>query len=1039
MRDDERKALRSLSFNWAPTPNDVWLRPTFHVDGLNRGVADLILDGFAEADKTADSSPIGVVVLGQRGVGKTHLLGSIRERVQDEGGYFFLITLLDAVAFWRSAAQSILDGLTREVDERPTQLATLLNRLADALSAPRTIRRAVSGESPITRASMDAFVDLLRKGFRQVAVECQDTIRALILRASESPREQDIGHTYLCSNDEVEPGDRAEWGIRRSRRAPQEIVRDMSRLIALTGPTVIAVDQIDLLINQSAKATAHAKSAENWAQSLLIEHIAGGLMSLREMTRRTLSVVTCLPASWTYITTQATDTVQDRFRQAVNLNTIGSADVARELVERRFAEGFERAGFMPPYPSWPVRPEAFKDAVAFTPRELLITIDSHVRRCLLNDELSELRKLVDAAPAAPVSLPSQVTFSQTDRNALDQTYAELERAADPDVALHSDTEDTVVPQLLEAGLKAWIGQQDDGGQLFSIDALTGSKPALHGRLRQSIEQDREDEAHWAFRAISAAHPIAALNRLRNAATAAGLTEGITKRKLFILRTDEWSPGRRTQEAVEAFVTAGGRRLAFSPDDISKLMALKEMQSNEDPERLRAWYLGRKPADGIAFLQQAFAGREPPISATAARPADEPPPPPIPTRGEIPLGMAVGGNQIPVKLEALRRHTAIFAGSGSGKTVLIRRLVEECALQGVSAIVLDPNNDLSRLGDAWPTPPDGWDVGDEEKAAQYIANTEVVVWTPRRESGRPLSFQPLPDFASIRDDPDEFGAAVDAAVAALAPRAKVDGTNKNAHLGQAVLREALRSFARYGGSDLRAFIGLLSALPEGISELDNAEKIANNMAQTLLAAMVNDPLFGGAGESADPGTLLTPGLGKRARVSVISFIGLTSDEQRQSFVNQLQLALFSWIKRHPANDRPLGGLFVMDEAQTLAPSSGYTACTASTLALASQARKYGLGLVFATQAPKGLHNQITGNAATQVFGLLSNPVQIGAAREMAKAKGSDVAEVGSLDRGEFYVTVEGTAFQKMRSPMCLSYHPSSPLTLEEVLKHARRDA
>jgi hypothetical protein len=35
------------------------------------------------------------------------------------------------------------------------------------------------------------------------------------------------------------------------------------------------------------------------------------------------------------------------------------------------------------------------------------------------------------------------------------------------------------------------------------------------------------------------------------------------------------------------------------------------------------------------------------------------------------------------------------------------------------------------------------------------------------------------------------------------------------------------------------------------------------------------------------------------VSVISMIGLSSEEQRQSFVNQLQMALFAWIKRNPA--------------------------------------------------------------------------------------------------------------------------------------------
>src|SRR6185369_11609207 len=128
-----------------------------------------------------------------------------------------------------------------------------------------------------------------------------------------------------------------------------------------------------------------------------------------------------------------------------------------------------------------------------------------------------------------------------------------------------------------------------------------------------------------------------------------------------------------------------------------------------------------------------------------------------------------------------------------------------------------------------------------------------------------------------------------------------------------------------------------------------------------------PMFGGSGASADPAVLLTPPDGKRARVSVISFVGLNYDDEKRSFVNQLQMALFTWLKRNQAGERPLGGLFVMDEAQTLAPAVGSNPATASTITLASQARKYGLGLVFATQAPKGLHNQISGNATTQFFG------------------------------------------------------------------------
>jgi DNA helicase HerA-like ATPase len=189
---------------------------------------------------------------------------------------------------------------------------------------------------------------------------------------------------------------------------------------------------------------------------------------------------------------------------------------------------------------------------------------------------------------------------------------------------------------------------------------------------------------------------------------------------------------------------------------------------------------------------------------------------------------------------------------------------------------------------------------------------------------------------------------------------------------------------------------------------------------------------------DPGILLTPSQGYRARISVVSMVGLQHDRERQGFVNQLQMALFSWIKRNPAGQRPLGGLFVMDEAQNFAPSTGSTPCTQSTLALSSQARKYGLGLVFATQSPRGLHNNIPANAATQFYGLLNSPNQITVAKEMARAKGGYVPDISRLSAGYFYAAMEGEAFQKIRAPWCLSHHPASPPTTEEVIALSRRE-
>ncbi|UQU63414.1 DUF87 domain-containing protein [Couchioplanes caeruleus] len=1037
--DDERRALSALRFNWAPTADDVWRPPPFHVPGLHRTALDMVLDGFAEARDQDDSSPVGVALLGERGTGKTHLLGAVREEVQNRGGYFFLISLLDASAFWRSAALSMVEGLTRQPADGDSQLVLFLRRLADRAGAPRGVRRAVIGETTLSRGTLDAFIDLLRKTDRQVGVEAQDTARALVLHAADDAHAQDIGHDFLCSNDEEEAGDRASWGMRRGRRSAQEVVRDVSRLLALTGPAVVAVDQIDPLVFQTAQSSDPSVQSA-WTGSLLLEHIAGGLMSLRETTRRTLSVVSCLPTVWELVKTKATNTVQDRFREAVDLKLIPTPEIGRELVSKRFTAKFETVGFTPPHDTWPVAPEAFVEAVQFTPRELLRTVDNHVRECLSTDEVHELEHLLKGLPTAPVGPAERVVVAPGDLALFDTRYAELVERAQPGPALDPATEDDVVPALLQAGLEAWIGERAEPEGTFGVDPGPGTKPPLHARLRRSLDEATEDEAHWAFRAIGATHHIAVLNRIRNAQTAAGLVEGQTRRRLFLLRNAEWSKGARTREVIKALESAGGRRIGFPETDVAQLMALRVLIEEYGYDKLRPWFQDRRPTSSITVLGEALGA--PPTEAAATETATAPAPAPAPDLNaggddRIFLGSAFDdGHPVTVELAALRKHTAIFAGSGSGKTVLIRRLVEECALRGVSAIVLDPNNDLSRLGDPWPDPPPGWREADTARSAEYLRNTDVVVWTPRRESGRPLSFQPLPDFAGMLDDPDVFAAGIDSAVAALAPRAKVDGSAGRALLGQAVLREALIGYARTGASDLPGFIGLLSDLPDGVSQIDDAPKIAAGLAQLLMATTVNDPLFGGRGAPTDPGLLLTPAAGFRARVSVVNFVGLTDDAQRQSFVNQLQLALFAWIKRNPAGDRPLGSLFVMDEAQTLAPSGAMTACTHSTLVLASQARKYGLGLVFATQAPKGLHNRIPGNAATQFFGLLNHPTQIATARELARAKGSDVSDIARLKVGQFYAAIEGGEFVKMQAPWSLSHHPQSPPTTEEVLERAR---
>ncbi|MFB9502216.1 helicase HerA domain-containing protein [Saccharothrix mutabilis subsp. capreolus] len=980
--------------------------------------------GIRDAEASEGPSPIGLVLQGQKGIGKTHLLGLVRQRVHRAGGYFFLNDITAGDAFWENTVEALRRGLSRPDVSGDAQLTSFLRRACARAGTAPEVTRAITTGKGLTRKHLDAFIVALRSIDQQLVMECGDTARALVLSASANPTTSYIGDYYLGGFDESRGGERRKWGIRSAPKSSLTRAREITRLLASTGPIVIGVDQLDTLIARSVLQTKDLGRAS--ADDLLVAQIADGLMRLREVTRRTVTVLTCLPGTWDQIKHKASDTVPDRFRESLTLGRITDPELARAFVEKRLGVAYKVMGFTPPYPTWPVAPSAFGPGwEENTPRGLLKRIGAHIDLCVRTEQVRELTSFDEREsvhPGTPRPAPKADRFTE-----FDTRFQELRSLADPAVLLDVDSEDQVMPHLLSAALRGWITEVGDDNMEWACENQNDGGE-LHAWLTRTLDEASDLEEHWAFRVISVKNANSALHRFRKARSAAGLRQGAENRHLIVIRNASWSKGPKTQAELKAFEAAGGKRIKLSEADARTFWALDRMFVNGGAE-LHEWLVARRPASRSQLLSAVL-----PAAAAEPRSGGTHPPP---DDSAITLGVSTGtGEPVRVHLEDLRKHTAVFAGSGSGKTVLLRRIVEECALRGVSAIVLDPNNDLARLGDPWPTPPEGWGPDDARLAQEYLTETDVVVWTPGRANGRPLSFQPLPDFASVRDDDDEFGTAVEVALATLAPQLRLTGSTAKANIGLAVLRQAVVHYARSEDRRLPGLIALLGNLPDGVTTFNDGRRIAADLAEVLKAAMVNDPLLGGRGDPVDPGVLLTPSRGKRARVSVISFVGLQSDAQRQNFVNQLQMELFAWAKRNPAVDRPLGGLYVMDEAQGFAASGVFGASTRSTIVLASQARKYGLGLLFATQAPKGLHNQVVGNAMTQFFGRLNSPAQIAAAVDLARAKGSSVADISRLERAQFYVSGESFGFRRVRTPLCLTHHPAGPLQLEEVVRRAR---
>jgi hypothetical protein len=755
----------------------------------------------------------------------------------------------------------------------------------------------------------------------------QDVIRALLLLGSDDWDANNLAYCWLQGLD-VDESKRRELRFLTAPPPYPELVRGMMWVMSLAGPTLIAVDQIDPIVSASNILAdldgAQSDDSERRARHI-IQVLAGGLMDLHDLKRRAMTVVSCLQVTWPIIKERAVQSAAQRFEELSVLEPIKKLDIVENLIAGRLNPAYAQAGFRPPHRTWPFRPEAIKSAVGLLPRQILIRCQEHRQLCLAAGEVLECVSLADVTLAAPSFPPTE---------GLDQEFQRQLACADISGLLEKESEDGISCDLLIQSCELFLEQL---ALPDTVDAVVKrdpdrKKPSLHARLSCTLHDEGDREQHYCFRILGHANAIAFQSRLKAAMTASGIDTVLKFRHLFILRRGEPPGGPKTKTLVDQFLKAGGKFVAPTDQDLRTLVALRAMFQRNLPN-LETWLRARKPlCDTYLFkaaglCQLPFLSSPPPSAGETAStnevPAGSAKLRPVnkqsgtdtdrsgvahrndstaPANAEvlqatdrrraprlIPIGLRFErgtlGDPITLAADLLPRHVAILAGSGSGKTVLLRRIVEEAALLDIPAIVLDVNNDLSRLDDPWPTRPDGFSDEDAARSIAYHAHTDVVIWTPGVSSGNPLSLNLLPDFAAIGDDhdkqtEDERAQAVEMARATLA--SYIGGTGQKAFLKQGVLADALRAFAKSGGGELDDLIGLLSELPENVSKISSAPKLAGEIANQLLAAIATNPLLRSTGSSLDPQRLFYRGDGK-TRISVVSLVGLGSDEARQSFV------------------------------------------------------------------------------------------------------------------------------------------------------------
>jgi hypothetical protein len=1049
---DALRALRRVNLDWTAHIDQVWSNEQSDTESLQCEARSQLLDQLEDlTDFASERSPLGTVLVGAGGSGKTHLLGVLRRQAIERGATFVLVDMTDVKDFWEIVLLGYLRSLLQVGSNGQRQIDQWLTSITDHVKLKVHNAKDIPRQRPPKLINTcNELISAIRGEHREMGQEHADVLRALLLFACDHTEINDLGYKWLQGIG-IDDSERLHFGFRDAQRSPSQIVRGLSWLLALRSPTVLCLDQLDAIVaehNLAASAAPEDTTEQRNASLAIIQGISGGMMALRDVTQRTLTVVSSLEATWHILKERSAASMTDRFRDPILLGGAQSTDAIVGMVARRLSPGYRTAEFVPPYPSYPFPPAFFEKYKANTPREILKSCDQHRQRC------RQLGQVVEAGDPTPLLGKPEPRSLEAIRRRVE----ELEIQANVEGLVADETE-RQLDLLIEAACQALLIETELPTVVHAtVDKdfqTTGSYDPLHARIRLTMTHQGERERHQSFRFIQKQNHLAFQARLKAAVTASGIDKALSFRQLTILRVGSVPGGPATERLLHELRNRGGALLEPTHSELKRLCAISQLfQDDSSREQLEAWLKAERPVSGMPSFESAAKWLFADLGATAPPPGlvtstplpSVPAPSRVPTfdSAEIPLGcpsaQGADGEPLRVTLSSLTYHTCVLAGSGSGKTVLLRRIVEEAALLGVPSIVIDGANDLARLGDPWPKRPEAFTDDDERKAVLYRSAVETAVFTPGTVSGNPLVLRPIPDFSVLTtpDSADERSAAIDMALDSLRPLvAPGNGSkDKKAH---AILKLALEVLAQRGHGSIEELIPILAEPPESVTEgFQDGAKIAGGLGELLRSAKITDPMLRTQGIPLDPARLLETRKDGRTRISVINLGGLSGLLPQQQFINQLAMTLFTWIKRHPAPTGSILGLLVIDEAKDFIPSGKSVACKENLIRLVAQARKYGLGLLFATQAPKSIDHNIVANCSTLIVGRTNSPTAISTVQELLHNKGGAVSDVGRLGPGTFYAsTLAHPKPVKLSTPLCLSYHPSNPLDQDQVLERARQ--
>jgi hypothetical protein len=389
------------------------------------------------------------------------------------------------------------------------------------------------------------------------------------------------------------------------------------------------------------------------------------------------------------------------------------------------------------------------------------------------------------------------------------------------------------------------------------------------------------------------------------------------------------------------------------------------------------------------------------------------------------------------------HAVCVGMTGSGKTGLGLTLLEEAAIDGIPALIIDPKGDLSNLlltfpqlrgedlepwinvddarrkrlsspdyarqqADLWKKGLAEW--GQNGERIQRLKNAaDFVIYTPGSSAGVPISV--LKSFAapgpSIVEDREllreRIGTTATSLLGLLGVQA--DPIQSRDH----ILLSTLFNHAWLQGRDfdMPALIQQIQTPPLDRVGVMDLESFYPAKERFQLAMQLNNMLAAPGfeawmeGEALNVDAFLHTPEGK-PRLSIFSIAHL-SDSERMFFVSLLLNQVLGWM-RTQSGTTSLRALVYMDEIFGYFPPVANPPSKAPLLTLLKQARAFGVGIVLATQNPVDLDYKGLSNTGTWFVGRLQTDRD--KARVLDGLEGAAATAATSYDRRAMEQTLAG---------------------------------